>query len=200
MRTLLIIGVLAVVALVAFRYVRNIAGVTVLAEPTQPAVRVNALQHTVKDIDGKDFDLAQLKGKVVLVVNVASRCGFTKQYTGLESLYQKYKDRGLVVLGFPSNDFGGQEPGSEAEIKAFCSNTYGVTFPMMSKITVKGDAIHPVYRALTVGSGGFAGEVGWNFTKFVIGRDGETLLARFGSSTKPEDAGLVKMVEDALAR
>ncbi len=171
-----------------------------LAEPTQPAVRVNALQHTVKDIDGKDFDLAQLKGKVVLVVNVASRCGFTKQYTGLESLYQKYKDRGLVVLGFPSNDFGGQEPGSEAEIKAFCSNTYGVTFPMMSKITVKGDGIHPVYRALTVGSGGFAGEIGWNFTKFVIGRDGETLLARFGSSTKPEDAGLVKVVEDALGR
>jgi glutathione peroxidase len=200
MRSLLIIGVCLVIALVLFRFVRTITGTTVLAQSTQPAVRVDALTHTVKDIDGKDFDLASLKGKVVLVVNVASKCGFTKQYTGLEALYQKYKDRGLVIIGFPSNDFGGQEPGSDADIKAFCSATYGVTFPMMSKITVKGDAKHPVYKSLTEGSGPFAGEVGWNFTKFLVARDGQTLLARFGSSTKPEDATLVQAIEQALAK
>lgn len=198
MRTLLVIGIVVVAALVAFRYVRGITGVTVIAQTSQPAVRVSALKTVVKDIDGKDFDLNQLKGKVVLIVNVASRCGFTKQYAGLEALYQKYKDKGLVVIGFPSNDFGGQEPGTEADIKAFCSATYGVTFPMMAKVTVKGDGKNTVYKALTEGSGPFAGEVGWNFTKFLISKDGETLLARFGSATKPDDAELVKAVEKAI--
>lgn len=198
MRTFLVIGIVVVLALVAFRYVRGITGVTVLAQASQPAVRVSALKGVVKDIDGKDFDLSQLKGKVVLVVNVASRCGFTKQYAGLESLYQKYKDKGLVVIGFPSNDFGGQEPGTEADIKAFCSATYGVTFPMMAKVVVKGEGKNAVYKALTEGSGPFAGEVGWNFTKFLIGKDGETLVARFGSATKPDDAELVKAVEAAI--
>jgi glutathione peroxidase len=198
MRTFLVIGIVVVVALVAFRYVRGITGVTVVAQASQPAVRVSALKGVVKDIDGKDFDLSQLKGKVVLIVNVASRCGFTRQYAGLEALYQKYKDKGLVVIGFPSNDFGGQEPGTEADIKAFCSATYGVTFPMMSKVVVKGEAKSPVYKALTEGSGPFAGEVGWNFTKFLISKDGETLLARFGSATKPDDAELVKAVEAAI--
>lgn len=200
MRTLLVIGIVAIVALVVLRFVRTITGATVLASPSDPPVKTEALKHTVTDIDGKPFDLSQLKGKVVLVVNVASRCGFTKQYEGLEALYRKYQDKGLVVIGFPSNDFGGQEPGTEADIKAFCTANFGVTFPMMSKITVKGAGKHPVYKALTEGTGPFAGEVGWNFAKFVIGKDGETLLARFGSSTRPDDPALVGVIEAELAK
>jgi glutathione peroxidase len=196
----LLIGTLIVLALVALYFVRRITGSTVLAQTTQPAVKTTALTHTVTDIDGQPYDLRQLKGNVVLVVNVASKCGFTPQYKGLETLYQKYKGRGLVVIGFPANDFGSQEPGTEAEIKEFCSTTYGVTFPMMSKIVVRGAEKHAIFRALTEGTGPFAGEVGWNFTKFLIAPDGETMLGRFGSSTSPTDAKLVEAIEAALPK
>lgn len=160
----------------------------------------DALAFDAKTIDGADTSLGEYQGKVVLVVNVASKCGLTPQYEGLEALYQKYKDKGLVVLGFPCNQFGGQEPGSEAEIKEFCSSKYDVTFPMFSKIEVNGDGAAPLYKYLTsqstqpVGSG----DISWNFEKFLIGRDGQ-LLARFSPRTKPSDAELVSAIEKAMA-
>jgi glutathione peroxidase len=151
------------------------------------------------DIDGTPRSLSAYKGKVVLVVNVASKCGFTYQYEGLETLYQTYKDRGLVILGFPSNDFLGQEPGSEDEIKNFCTLTYGVSFPMFSKIVVKGDKAHPLYKYLVSkeSNGKFGGAITWNFNKFLIGRDGTT-LARFGSKDEPMGSSMVAAVEAAL--
>jgi glutathione peroxidase len=169
-------------------------------EPTTQPATASPLDYVVKDIDGNDYDLRQLRGKVVLFVNVASKCGFTKQYTGLEAMYDKYKDRGLVIVGFPANNFGGQEPGSNEDIKAFCTSKYEVSFPMMAKISVKGDDKHPVYRFLTepATAGPLAGEVGWNFTKFLVDRNGN-LIARFGSKTAPGDAELVNAVEKALS-
>ena len=155
---------------------------------------------TLKDIDGRDRSLAEFKGQVLLLVNVASKCGFTKQYAGLEKLYQAYKDRGFVVLGFPANNFMGQEPGTEAEIKSFCSLNYGVTFPMFSKISVKGKSIHPLYAFLTSKElhGEHGGAVSWNFNKFLIGRDG-AVRAHFGSRTEPGDPELAAAIESALA-
>lgn len=147
----------------------------------------------LKDIDGKDTSLAAYKGKVLLAVNVASECGYTAQYEGLEALYRKLKDRGFVVLGFPCNDFGGQEPGSEAEIKQFCSSRFSVTFPMFSKLHVKGPEQHPLYAALTGGGA----PVKWNFGKFLIGKDGK-VIARYDSGTEPDDAKLVSAIEAAL--
>lgn len=167
------------------------------AEPTtQPA---SVLDHVVKNIDGEDYDLSQLKGKVVLIVNVASKCGFTKQYAGLENLYKTYRDKGFVVVGFPANDFN-QEPGSNQQIKEFCTSRFDVTFPMMAKVSVKGEQKHPVYRFLTEEptAGAFAGEIKWNFNKFLIGRDGN-ILARYDSKVSPEDEQLLKDVEKALA-
>ena len=156
------------------------------------------LDFVVKDIDGKDYDLAQLKGKVVMIVNVASKCGLTKQYAGLQKIYDTYKDRGFVIVGFPANNFGGQEPGSEEEIKTFCSMKYNVTFPMMSKISVKGDNQHALYDLLTHKTPQeFQGEIGWNFTKFLVGRNGQ-VFARFASKTTPQDEQLVAAVEKAL--
>jgi len=157
------------------------------------------LDFTVKDIDGKDVELSKTyKGKVVLVVNVASKCGLTPQYEELQKLYETYKERGLVVLGFPANEFGAQEPGTNAEIKEFCSSKYKVTFPMFAKIVVKGDGIHPMYKYLTdkETDPGFAGEIKWNFTKFLIGKDG-AVIDRYAPNTKPED--LAKDIEKALA-
>lgn len=153
------------------------------------------------DIDGTPRSLSAYKGKAVLVVNVASKCGFTYQYEGLEKLYQTYKDRGLVILGFPSNDFLGQEPGSEDEIKSFCTLTYGVSFPMFSKIVVKGDKAHPLYKYLVSKetNGKFGGAITWNFNKFLIGRDGTT-LARFGSKDEPTGSSMVAAVEAALGK
>jgi glutathione peroxidase len=159
-----------------------------------------ALNFTVKDIAGKDVDLAKYKGKVLLIVNVASECGLTPQYEGLETLHEKYADKGLAVLGFPCNQFGGQEPGSEADIQKFCKTNYKVQFDMFSKIDVNGDKQSPLYKHLTaqdVKPKG-AGKVSWNFEKFVIGKDGK-VIARFEPKTSPNDAALVKTIEDALA-
>lgn len=152
----------------------------------------------LKDIDGKDTSLKAYAGKAVLVVNVASECGYTSQYAGLEAIWRKYKDRGLVVLGFPSNDFGGQEPGTNAEIKQFCTSKFDVTFPMFDKVTVKGAGQHPLYAALTGRDAPFPGDVKWNFGKFLIGRDGK-ILARYDSGTEPDSPELTQAIESALA-
>lgn len=153
----------------------------------------------LKDIDGGSTSLKAYAGKVLLVVNVASRCGNTPQYAGLQSLYEKYKDQGLVVLGFPCNDFGAQEPGTNSEVKEFCSSKYKVTFPMFDKLHVKGPDQHPLYAALTGKTGAFPGDVRWNFGKFLIGRDG-TPLKRIEPGTKPEDPRLVQAIEEALGK
>ena len=155
----------------------------------------------MRDIDDSEVALSSYKGKVMLVVNVASKCGFTGQYEGLEKLYETYREQGLVVLGFPANDFLKQEPGTNEEIKQFCTLTYGVTFPMFAKIAVKGKDIHPLYAYLTspVTNPGHSGAISWNFNKFLVGRDG-AILARFGSRTKPGDKDLVAAIEAALVK
>lgn len=151
---------------------------------------------TATAIDGTDTSLDSYKGKVVLVVNTASECGFTPQYEGLESLYKKYSDQGFVVLGFPCDQFGHQEPGDEAQISDFCQKNFGVTFPLFAKVDVNGDDAHPIFAWLRDTKGGLLGEkIRWNFTKFLIGRDG-TPIKRFGSTTKPEK--LEKDIESAL--
>jgi len=152
----------------------------------------------LKDIDGKDTSLKPYQGKVLLIVNVASRCGFTPQYAALEALSRKYKDQGLVVLGFPCNQFGGQEPGTDAEIKQFCSSKYDVTFPMFDKIEVNGANRHPLYVRLAGKDSPFPGNIGWNFTKFLVGRDGK-ILKRFNSPVKPDSAEVTQAIETALA-
>jgi glutathione peroxidase len=141
----------------------------------------------VKTIGGETTTLEAYRGRPLLIVNVASRCGFTPQYAGLEALYQKYKDTGFAVLGFPCNQFGSQEPGTEEEIRAFCDLQYGVTFPMFTKIDVNGENTHPLYRYLKSAKKGLLGReaIAWNFTKFLIGRDG-AVLQRYGPGRKPD--------------
>jgi glutathione peroxidase len=146
-------------------------------------------------IDGAPVKLSEYKGKVLLIVNVASRCGYTPQYEGLQNLYNTYRDQGFVVLGFPSNDFGGQEPGTEAEIKAFCSSKFGANFPLFSKVAVVGAAKHPVYQFLTQSTGGR--EVGWNFEKFLVDRSGR-VAGRFPSSVAPASSELTTAISAAL--
>lgn len=153
----------------------------------------------VKDIDGAATTLAPYRGKVLLIVNVASKCGNTPQYAALEALYSKHKDDGLVVLGFPCNQFGHQEPGTNAEIKQFCSAKYAVTFPMFDKIDVNGAHRHPLYVALAGKDSPFPGDIHWNFEKFLIGRDGK-ILHRFAPGTKPDTAEVTAAIEAALAQ
>ncbi|MEI8313639.1 MAG: glutathione peroxidase [Verrucomicrobiota bacterium] len=152
-----------------------------------------------RTIDGADTSLKAFAGKVVLVVNVASRCGNTPQYAGLEALYKKFGPDGFVVVGFPSNDFGGQEPGTNSEIKEFCSSKYAVTFPLMDKVRVKGPEQSPLYAALTGPQAKFPGDVKWNFGKFLIGGNG-AVLARFEPGTKPEDPVVVAAITAALKK
>lgn len=142
---------------------------------------------TARTIDGAEQSLSAFRGRVLLIVNTASQCGFTGQYKGLEALHRKYADQGAAVLGFPSNQFGGQEPGDETEIKTFCSLTYDVTFPLFAKVDVNGPNAHPLYDYLTRAKRGFLGtrSIKWNFTKFLVGRDGE-VIGRYGSSVTPE--------------
>lgn len=155
------------------------------------------LGYSVKDIDGKDQKLDQFKGKVVLIVNVASNCGFTGQYAGLEKLYQDYKSKGLVVIGFPANDFNGQEPGSDSEIKQFCTSKYNVTFPMFSKIHVVGADAHPLYKQLAAQKGEAGGEPKWNFNKYLVDREGK-VVEHFQSQAKPDSDQLRKKIEALL--
>jgi glutathione peroxidase len=164
-----------------------------------PAHAADLYTVPLKDIDGKDTSLKAYEGKVILAVNVASHCGNTPQYTGLEALYEKFKDQGLVVVGFPCNDFGAQEPGTNAEVKEFCTAKYHVTFPMMDKLHVKGPEQHPLYKELSGPASPFPGDVKWNFGKFLIGRDGK-ILARFEPKTKVEEEAVAKAVADALAK
>ncbi|MGH3385474.1 MAG: glutathione peroxidase, partial [Nocardioidaceae bacterium] len=156
-----------------------------------------AFDFSATGIDGVDRSLGDYRGQVLLVVNTASQCGFTPQYTGLEVLYQRYSGEGLVVLGFPCNQFGSQEPGDEEEIKTFCSTTYDVSFPMFAKIDVNGPAAHPLYQWLKDQQGGLLGDrIKWNFTKFLVGRDGQ-VIDRFAPTTTPES--LDGDVQKALA-
>lgn len=154
---------------------------------------------TVTDIDGNKVKLEKYKGNVLLIVNVASKCGFTPQYEGLQALYEKYQSEDFLILGFPANNFLNQEPGTNEEIKQFCSMNYDVTFPMFSKISVKGDDIAPLYLYLTseITNPQFSGKISWNFNKFLIGRDG-AILNRFGSKDKPRSEKVVQAIEDAL--
>ena len=152
----------------------------------------------LKDIDGNATSLKPYKGQVVLVVNVASHCGFTPQYAALEAVYQKYKSQGLVICGFPCNQFGGQEPGTDTEIKQFCTAKYDVTFPMFDKLEVNGDNRHPLYVLLAGKDSPFPGDIRWNFTKFVVGRDGK-IVNRFDSKVKPDSAEVTTAIETALA-
>jgi glutathione peroxidase len=153
---------------------------------------------TLPSIDGKPMPLADYKGKVILVVNVASRCGFTPQYTALESIYEKYKDQGFVILGFPANNFGGQEPGTNAEIKTFCSAKYNVTFPLYGKVSVKGDDQTPLYKYLTTSANpALTGDIKWNFTKFLVDRKGN-VSQRFEPQTTPDSPEVVAAIEKSL--
>ena len=158
-----------------------------------------AHEFTHKTIDGEQVSLSRYKGKALLIVNVASKCGLTPQYTALEEIYRDMKDEGLVVLGFPCNQFGGQEPGTEEEIKEFCSTRYDVTFPMFAKLDVNGDDRHPLYAWLTAQDTKpeGKGDIGWNFAKFVIGKDG-AIRARFSPKTSPTSEDLIEALEDAL--
>jgi glutathione peroxidase len=150
----------------------------------------------LETIDGGTARLSDWEGKAVMIVNVASKCGFTPQYEGLQALYEKYGEDGLVVVGFPANNFMGQEPGTDEEIKEFCTTNYGVTFPMMSKISVKGDDQHPLYTYLTQQSP-YPGKITWNFNKFLLDKDGN-VVARFDTKTKPMADDVVKKVEETL--
>jgi len=152
----------------------------------------------LKNIDGKDVSLKPYKGDVILVVNVASKCGYTRQYATLEALYKKYALQGLVICGFPCNQFGKQEPGTAAEIKEFCTSKFNVTFPMFDKLDVNGENRHPLYVWLAGKDSPFPGDIHWNFTKFLIGRDGK-IVARFESKVEPDSEQMAKAIEAALA-
>jgi glutathione peroxidase len=163
------------------------------------AEKPEALSFEMKTLDGKDVDLSEYQGKVVLIVNVASKCGLTPQYEQLQALHEKYKDAGLAVLGFPCNQFGKQEPGTATEIREFCSSNYGVSFDMFSKVDVNGDEAAPLYKYLTSletqPTG--AGKISWNFEKFLIDRQGN-VVARFAPRTRPDDAEVVGLIEKSL--
>lgn len=178
----------------------SMAADTPATRPSMPAMpsATSVYDFTMKNIDGQPTPLAQYKGKTLLIVNVASKCGYTKQYAELEKLYEQYKDKGLVILGFPANNFKGQEPGSDEQIKQFCTANYGVTFPMFSKISVKGEDMHPLYQYLTT-SATPPGDIGWNFEKFVIAPDG-TIVARFKSKVTPESDDVKQAIQTAMAK
>lgn len=194
----------ALTLLLALAMMLAVAGASAETPNQPPAAPENTMTPLwmttpYSDTDGTSETLAQeFKGKALVVVNTASRCGYTKQYAGLEALYQKYKDQGLVVVAFPSNDFGGQEPGTDEEIKTFCETKFNVTFPIKKKMPTLGEAKSALYAALTGAASPQPGEVSWNFEKFVIGRDGQ-MVARFKSKTTPESAEMAEAVEKALA-
>ncbi len=169
------------------------------APAATPRTAKSVYDFTMKDIDGKPTPLSSYKGKVLLLVNVASKCGYTPQYAALEKLYEKYKDKGFVILGFPANNFGQQEPGTDAEIKTFCTTKYNVSFDMFSKISVKGEDQHPLYRFLTSKESDpqFAGDVQWNFQKYLVGKNGK-ILGKFLSAVDPLSPELTGAIEQAL--
>ncbi|HUJ74280.1 MAG TPA: glutathione peroxidase [bacterium] len=176
-----------------------VAAAALLALAVTPARATSFYDYNLQDIDGKPVSFDQFRGKVLLVVNTASRCGYTYQFDGLEALYKQYRDRGFLILGFPSNDFLGQEPGTNQQIKQFCTLSYGVSFPMFSKIKVTGQDMHPLYRYLTEKTTDprFAGPISWNFNKFLIGRDG-SIIARFRTQDEPQGPTVRAAIEAAL--
>lgn len=190
MRALLIITVIAISGVGAYFF---------FGTKDTAAKEKSVHEFTMKDIDGKNVKLTAYKGKVALIVNTASQCGYTPQYEGLEKIYGKYKDQGFVVLGFPANNFGGQEPGTDAEIKEFCTLKYKTSFPMFAKISVKGADQHPLYKYLTSAETDprFAGEIKWNFNKFLIDKNGK-IIHRFDSKDKPDSEVVTKAIENAL--
>jgi len=192
----LVVIVLAVVTVVVLLYGY---GMILNPTPSEPVNASSVYDFTMKDIDGNDVKLDAFKGRVIMIVNTASKCGYTPQYEGLEAIYKKYKDRGFVVLGFPANNFMGQEPGTEKEIKEFCTLKYNVTFPMFAKISVTGRDQHPLYGFLTnkATNPEFGGEISWNFNKFLIGKDGK-VIGRFATAIKPEDASVIAAIETQL--
>jgi len=171
-----------------------------LAVPALAAPPESVYDFTLKSIDGQPTPLSEYHGKVLLLVNVASHCGYTPQYTALEALYEKYKDKGLVIVGIPANNFMGQEPGTNEEIKTFCTKKYNVSFPMMSKLSVKGDDKTPLYQFLTSKSEDpkFGGEIQWNFTKFLFDRNGNP-VARFEPAVKPDSPEVTATIEATIA-
>ena len=165
---------------------------------TTTAVKTkNISDLSVTDMDGKEVKLSDYKGKVLMIVNVASKCGYTKQYAGLEEIYKKYKDRGFEILAFPCNDFGGQEPGSNDEIRTFCESKYNVTFPLFDKIAVLGDNKSPLYQRLTENSEP-TGDIDWNFEKFIIDKNGD-IAARFKSKVEPESEEVTSIIEEKIS-
>jgi glutathione peroxidase len=178
---------------------KTIALISTIALMTTVATHAASIYDIpVKDIDGKDTNLSAYKGKVLLIVNVASHCGFTPQYAALEATYKKYEDRGFVILGFPCNQFGGQEPGSNEEIKQFCTSKYSVTFPLFDKIEVNGAGRHPLYTMLAGKDSPYPGNIGWNFTKFLISKDGR-VIKRFDSKVTPDSPEVITAIQTALA-
>ncbi|HMG36127.1 MAG TPA: glutathione peroxidase [Blastocatellia bacterium] len=189
-------------AMIALTVVLAVLGISCLGRTSYGGAGMGAssvYDFEMKNIEGKAVKLASFKGKVLLIVNVASKCGFTPQYEGLQKIYTKYHGQGFEILGFPANNFMGQEPGTDEEIKTFCSLKYNVTFPMFSKISVKGDDIHPLYKFLTDKQTDpeFGGDISWNFNKFLVGRDGK-IVARFSSKDTPESEKVVQAIENAL--
>ncbi len=177
---------------------RKIPSLLALLMLAVTALRAQSLYEVpLKNIDGKPATLAPYKGRVLLVVNTASECGYTPQYAGLEALFTKYQAKGLTIVGFPCNQFGGQEPGTAADIKKFCTDTYNVTFPLFDKIEVNGAQRHPLYALLAGPSSPFPGDITWNFNKFLVGPDGK-ILARFDSAVEPDSPDLIKALEGAL--
>ena len=188
------------IAAIVIAFVASLAFLT-LSSAEQPVNAASSIyDFKVKDIDGKDIKLKKYKGSVLLVVNTASKCGYTPQYEGLQVTFDKFKDKGLVVLGFPANNFGGQEPGTAAEIKEFCESKYKVTFPMFAQISVKGDDADPLYAYLTSKETNpqFAGDITWNFNKFLIDRKGN-IVARFTSKETPTSEAVTQAIEKYLA-
>jgi len=194
----IIAGIILILAIGAGVYISGIFSTPakMAAAPKEKSV----LEFTMKDIDGKDVKLSKYKGNVIMFVNTASKCGYTPQYEGLEKIYEKYKDKGFVILGFPANNFGAQEPGTESEIKEFCTLKYHVSFPMFSKISVKGDDQHPLYGFLTnkESDPDFAGDITWNFNKFLVDKSGK-VVARFSSKDTPESETVTAAIEKYLA-
>jgi glutathione peroxidase len=170
--------------------------IVTMANTTQPPASLHS--YTMKDIRGKEMTLAAYKGKTVLVVNTASKCGYTPQYKELQALYEKYQGKDFVILGFPANEFGGQEPGSDETIAEFCEVNFGVKFPLFSKVVVKGDGIHPLFRMLTSAENpDFKGDINWNFEKFLINKDGK-LVRRFRSRTTPMSAEMTSAIDTLI--
>ena len=178
---------------------KSFRSILALVALTSTAFAGSIYDVPLKDIEGKDTSLKAYEGKVLLVVNVASKCGKTPQYAQLQKLHEEFEKEGLAVLGFPCNDFGKQEPGTNAEIQEFCSTKYKVTFPMFDKLSVKGPEKHALYEELSGPKSPFPGDVKWNFGKFLVGRDGK-ILARFEPGDKPDDAKVTTAIKEALAK